>query len=55
LVYSTCSIDRDENEGVVDWFLGSAVGQSFELLERASSLPWETGHDGSGAYLMRRR
>jgi 16S rRNA (cytosine967-C5)-methyltransferase len=52
LVYSTCSIELDENKDVVDAFLGSAVGQRFSLQDSAISLPWETGHDGAGAFLL---
>ena len=55
LLYSTCSIDGDENEGVIDRFLSSSAGQAFERLESSTSLPWESGHDGSGACAMRRR
>ncbi|MBT7865660.1 MAG: RNA methyltransferase, partial [Opitutales bacterium] len=55
LLYSTCSIDGDENEGVIDRFLSSATGQAFERLECSTSLPWESGHDGSGACALRRR
>jgi len=55
LVYSTCSIDGEENQGVVDPFLASSAGQAFEPLQSVLSLPWKTGHDGSGACIMRRR
>jgi len=52
LVYSTCSIETDENQEVVDAFLGSAAGERFSLKDSAISLPWETGHDGAGAFLL---
>lgn len=52
LVYSTCSIENDENKAVVDTFLNSAAGKRFSLKESAISLPWETGHDGAGAFLL---
>ncbi len=55
LLYSTCSIDRDENVGVADSFLETAEGQRFDLVEAMTSLPWETGHDGAGAHLFRKR
>lgn len=50
LVYSTCSLEAEENEGVVDafcqahpeWQRGAAV----------RSLPWACGHDGGGAFLL---
>jgi len=54
LVYSTCSVETDENEAVVDRFLGSAMGSGFELVEQIKSYPWESGHDGAGVALMRR-
>lgn len=54
LVYSTCSIETAENRAVVDTFLQSALGQQFALIERATSYPWQTGHDGAGAFLLRR-
>ena len=53
LVYSTCSVETDENEAVVDRFLASTSGRSFELIEQIKSCPWETGHDGAGVALMR--
>ena len=53
LVYSTCSVETDENEAVVDRFLASTLGRSFELVEQIKSCPWETGHDGAGVALMR--
>ena len=52
MVYSTCSIETDENQEVVDAFLGSAAGERFSLKDSAISLPWETGHDGAGAFLL---
>jgi 16S rRNA (cytosine967-C5)-methyltransferase len=53
LVYSTCSIDPEENEGVVAAFLGRAGG-AFTLAAQVLSKPWESGHDGGGAFLLRR-
>jgi len=54
IVYSTCSIEAAENQQVVDAFLKSEAGKSFTLSEQTISLPWETGHDGAGAFLLRR-
>jgi 16S rRNA (cytosine967-C5)-methyltransferase len=54
LVYSTCSLDPEENEGVVAAFLERAGGQ-FTLAGQILSKPWESGHDGAGAFLLRRR
>lgn len=46
LIYSTCSIDREENEAVVE--------QSALTIESAiSSLPWRDNHDGAFAALLR--
>ncbi len=52
LVYSTCSIDPEENQAVVDHFLNSEEGKRFALKKSIVSLPWETGHDGAGAFLL---
>jgi 16S rRNA (cytosine967-C5)-methyltransferase len=52
LVYSTCSIEDDENIEVVDSFLKSDAGARFTLSDSAKSLPWITGHDGAGAFLL---
>jgi len=53
LVYSTCSIDAEENEGVVAAFIERAGGQ-FTRAAQILSKPWEAGHDGGGAFLLRR-
>ncbi len=53
LVYSTCSVDPEENEQVVAAFVRRSRG-AFELEESIMSLPWETGHDGAGAFRLRR-
>jgi 16S rRNA (cytosine967-C5)-methyltransferase len=54
LVYSTCSIDREENERVVEAFLASKAGGPFTLVKTVRSFPWQTGHDGAGAFLLQR-
>lgn len=54
LVYSTCSIDSEENEHVVREFLGSKAGAPFKLASSVLSFPWVTGHDGAGAFLLRK-
>jgi len=53
LVYSTCSIDTEENEHVVREFLADRNGQ-WAREAQVISLPWETGHDGAAAFLLRR-
>jgi len=54
LVYSTCSLEPEENAGVVAAFL-AAEGAGFTLERSIESRPWETGHDGAGAFLLRRK
>ncbi len=44
LVYSTCTIDRAENEDNVQWFLENYP--EFELVSEKQMLPGETGNDG---------
>lgn len=55
LVYSTCSIDQEENEAVVKEFFNSRAGGPFKLEASAQSVPWVTGHDGAAAFLLRRK
>lgn len=55
IVYSTCSIDAEENEHVVRAFLASKAGGGFELVDTVLSHPWNDGHDGGASFLLRRR
>ena len=55
LVYSTCSIDAEENEHVVRAFLASKAGGPYELERSVLHYPWTSGHDGSAAFLLRRK
>jgi 16S rRNA (cytosine967-C5)-methyltransferase len=54
IVYSTCSVDPEENEQVVREFFNSRAGGPFKLEQSVISVPWESGHDGAGAFLLRR-
>lgn len=54
LVYSTCSLEAEENENVVAAFL-RGPGREFSREAQVLSRPWETGHDGAGAFRLRRR
>jgi len=53
LVYSTCSIEPEENDSVVKAF--AARHGKFELLDYKKSLPWQSGHDGASAFLFKRK
>jgi 16S rRNA (cytosine967-C5)-methyltransferase len=50
LVYSTCSLDPEENGEVVQRFLREAPG--WRLERQAIASPWVDGHDGGGAFLL---
>ena len=54
LVYSTCSIDAAENEGVIKAFFASRAGGAWKLERSVRAFPWTDGHDGAGAFLLRR-
>ncbi|MDX9701573.1 MAG: 16S rRNA (cytosine(967)-C(5))-methyltransferase RsmB [Candidatus Auribacterota bacterium] len=53
LLYSTCSIDREENEAVADSFI--SINRSFEMLERTTFLPAQpTDPDGGFCAVFRK-
>jgi len=54
LVYSTCSIDADENESVIKGFFDSRAGGPFKLEMQILANPWTEGHDGAGAFRLRK-
>ena len=54
LVYSTCSLDPEENERVIKAFFDSRAGGPFKLAGSAISLPWVTGHDGGAAFFLKK-
>ncbi|MBK8475945.1 MAG: RsmB/NOP family class I SAM-dependent RNA methyltransferase [Opitutaceae bacterium] len=53
VVYSTCSLEPEENEQVIESFLESEAGRGFVLEDSAQGRPWEHGHDGAGAFRLR--
>ena len=55
IVYSTCSLEAAENADVVAKFLHGRAGEAFTLEASAISQPWITGHDGAGAFRLRRK
>jgi 16S rRNA (cytosine967-C5)-methyltransferase len=54
LVYSTCSLDSEENERVAGAFARQSRG-AWELADEAYGRPWDHGHDGAAAFLLRQR
>lgn len=54
LVYSTCSVDAEENRGQIDRFLASVAGKGFQLIESLEAYPWREGRDGAASYLLQR-
>ncbi len=55
LVYSTCSVDSSENDGIIDGFLAKEKGKLFELETSEVSLPWKQGRDGAGIFVLRKK
>jgi 16S rRNA (cytosine967-C5)-methyltransferase len=54
LVYSTCSIDAEENEHVVRSFLAGKAGGPFTLETSTVHYPWTSKHDGAASFLLRK-
>jgi 16S rRNA (cytosine967-C5)-methyltransferase len=54
LIYSTCSLEPEENEEVVADFLASPAGAGFVLETSLLARPWQHGHDGAGVFRLRR-
>ncbi len=53
LVYSTCSLDPEENDQLVEAFRQASHG-AFDLEDQLRSRPWEDGFDGAAAFRLRR-
>ncbi|CAM2994338.1 RsmB/NOP family class I SAM-dependent RNA methyltransferase [Rariglobus hedericola] len=53
LVYSTCSLDTEENMDVISTFLEKTRGR-FTLEAQRISQPWVDGHDGAAAFVLRK-
>ena len=53
MVYSTCSIEAEENQQLVDSFL--AEHPEFERIETRDALPFRDGTDGAFAALLRKK
>ncbi len=51
ILYSTCSIEEEENRGVVDKFLHIEKGH-WKLQTEASYTPWNDDCDGGSAFLL---
>lgn len=51
LLYSTCSIEREENSCVVEKFVERSQGH-FSLVSGKIHFPWKTMHDGAGTFLL---
>ena len=54
LVYSTCSLDAQENEGVMRAFFDSRAGGVFKREKHIVAYPWSEGHDAAAAFLLRK-
>ncbi len=54
LIYSTCSIDEEENQRLADWFCAEGSRGTFELAKSVVSLPWRDQQDGAGAFRLQR-
>lgn len=53
LVYSTCSVEPEENRGVVDAFL--KAHPEWQLADAVTIFPSDYGHDGAAAFRLERK
>ena len=54
LVYSTCSLDAQENEAVMRAFFDSRAGGVFKRERQILAYPWSEGHDAAAVFLLRK-
>jgi 16S rRNA (cytosine967-C5)-methyltransferase len=54
LVYSTCSLDTEENAGVIAEFLAKTHGR-YTVEAKHVCTPWADGHDGAAACVLRKK
>jgi 16S rRNA (cytosine967-C5)-methyltransferase len=54
LVYSTCSLEEEENQAVVKEFMLNK-SPSWHLIKEVISQPWKDNHDGGAAFLFTKR
>lgn len=52
IVYSTCSIESEENNAVVERFLTSDAGKRFRLSQSRQYYPWQHAHDGGACFKL---
>lgn len=51
LVYSTCSLEPEENVNTVNWLMNQFRGR-LVVLEQKVSKPWVDGHDGGAVFVI---
>ncbi len=54
LIYSTCSLEEEENLGRVENFLACPAGAGWQKESQVVSRPWESGHDGGGVFVLKK-
>lgn len=55
LIYSTCSVEKEENQDRIETFLQEPQGKYFTLISSTVSLPHKTSHDGAGVAVLRKK
>jgi len=54
LVYSTCSVEAEENQNQTTAFLQTTGGQLFSLISSTVVFPHQAGHDGAGVAVLQK-